>query len=226
MSTAIDSCEDREIDMDDTKQTDVISNNLDSFKDEGITFLIITTPVPPMPLIILREGVGDNHHTNSYDLLQSVIKQSHMKCESMDREDLEKIRAAKLEAYGKMWDAIQNLNNGSNSPLDPPCDWTITAIQEAYSIFQKYFRDMIQIYTSTTSTPDIRFMPLDYLTPSDFIVHKTRDHLMALTQVWDSFHPSNPADHQMIYDRKSLDYLSYYQLVGMYAHKIRLMKDV
>lgn len=198
---------------------------------DGITFLIITTPVPPMPLVILRESMGDNHFTNSYDLMQTVMRQSHLKSKDMTTAELDNIKRMKLEVYDRMWTAIKNLSTGSASPLDPPCDWSISAIQEAYSIFQRYLREMVQIYTASSSTPDLRFMPLDYLSPSDPIVNKTRDHLMALTKVWDAVdqgftHPDVPGyKGTMIYDRESLNYLPYYQLIGMYAHKIRLAED-
>eukprot|EP00960_Hanusia_phi_P060193 764432-Hanusia_phi.AAC.1 len=193
--------------------------------EEGVSFLIIATPVPPMPLMILREGFGDNGLTNSYDLLQRVIKESHFKAESMSSDQLEVLRNKKLEAYQRMWEGIKNLNNGAERYEDPPCDWTITAIKESYSIFQQYFRDMVKIYTSSDSTPDLRFYPIDYMTPNDAIVWKTRDHLMALTIVWESFDTVNhlpQSPNRIIYDRESLKHLPYYQLVGMYAHKIRL----
>jgi hypothetical protein len=203
--------------------------------DDGVAFLIVTTPVPPMPLVILRESQGDNHHTNSYDLLQTVIRQSRQRSDGMNRAELETLRRTKLDAYERMWQGIKAVDIGAQSPTDPPCEWSGEALQRCYEVFQEYFRSMVQIYTLSGGTPDLRFLPLDFLTGADPITRKTRDHLKALSDVWDSLDDSlynssgpnlrtNPRTNRMNikFTREALDNIPYPQLVGMYAHKIRL----
>lgn len=192
---------------------------------DGVAFLIVTTPVPPMPVVIFRENVGDNHYTNSYDLLQTIIRQSRQRSDDMSKEELERIKLIKLSIYDKMWHDIKSLDTKCSSPDDPPCDWPKDVIERCYQIFQQYFRSMVQAYTLSGDTPDLRFLPLDHLTTSDHITKKTRDHFKALVSVWDALEDTSGPDirpKSIRFSREALDFLTYPQLVGMYAHKIRL----
>lgn len=190
---------------------------------EILSFMVVSNPCCPLPIVTLQPSTGENKLACSADLHFEMMNQGIQSASNLPESVKLSMNQQKTDLRTGLYSSLTQLDTGC-PVTSPPDEWTEASREKAYAIMSKYFRDLVAVYT-TKPDNDIRIPPMHSIHHTSPINHATADHFNALRDVTRMGRPEwnkTTKDFSMELSLESLRTRPYWFNVCLHAHKIRL----